>query len=132
MTNRGEIEPTKARGPRQVWVQYLFGGAGMVWLISWLGRTYWSISSSLTLLGSGIWLAILVCTVLFAVNLFLPFHGEVTDVGDAWSFIRGPRPQDPTLRSEWWRLRRHLTLTAAWLALWMCYGVAVTLGLARS
>ena len=132
MAKPGDVESGKARSKRQVWIQYVLAGAGAAWGIGWLGKTYWSISSSLSVLGKGIWLAILLCTLLYMVNIFLPVRGEVTEVEDMWSFIRGPKPQDPILRSTWWRWRRHLALIGVWLALWMCYGVAITVGLAKA
>ncbi len=132
MTNASDVDPGKTKDNRQGWVQYLLGGVGTAWLIGWIGRTYWMISSSLSLLGKGIWLTILLCTLLFALNLFWPSRGQLTDVEDMWAFVRGPKPQDRMLRSEWWRLRRHLALIVTWLALWACYGLAATLGLAKA
>jgi hypothetical protein len=109
---------------------------GCLWMIAWSAYTFRSLYPTVSVLGQGILAGLCVVTMAFALNgLTPPLIGREIrpeEIGHPLTFARGPRPEDPVLRSLWRKYRRGLAFAAGTASFMVAWGVAVTFGLMKA
>jgi hypothetical protein len=112
----GKIGPDWDKYP--MWVKAIPGFLGAAWLIgglSYVLRTRLA-SPSLSTLGKTVFTGVCLSGIAFAVSAMWPFQGQEQvrrgDMGNFWSFVRGPAPEASYKRALWGKMRRTM---AIWL-----------------
>jgi hypothetical protein len=121
-----------------MWVKVIPGilaGSWVIWSFSHLLWTRLS-SSSLNAFGKGIVTCLCLSGIAFAISAMWPFKGQEQvrrgDIGDFWSFVRGPAPEVAYRRALWVKMRRTVGIWLLGVLFMVAWMVAGMLGLVRA